>query len=245
MSVYLSHATSFCRGVWDPVIERLTDHDCVAWDFRGHGGAPPASFPVEWSQFGEQVLEETERGGVGVGHSMGATALLMAELADPGRFTFLVLIEPSVFPGPRHRADNAMSVVALKRKTSFESREAARANFEGRGAFEGWDPAALDGYLRCGLKGDRPVELACSAETEADVYRAYNTHDTWDRLDEIEAPVLILAGEMSDTTPPDFARSQAARFVRAGLEIVPSAGHFLPMQLPEIVAERVRRVATL
>jgi len=243
MKVYFSHATSFCGGVWSPVRDRLGEVDTVAWDYPGHGSGPPMSLPIDWRQFGEAVLEVTEPGGVGVGHSMGAAALAMAQLSDPGRFQALVLIEPIIFPGPHGRDEaNAMSRVAVKRKRTFDSREEAMANFEGRSLFSGWDPDALQGYIDCGFIGDGEVTLACAPEVEAEIYRGSNAHDTFERLGEIDVPVLLMIGERSDTISGEMARRQAGQFPRAGLEIVPGAGHFLPMERPQVVADRVRRL---
>ena len=84
-----------------------------------------------------------------------------------------------------------------------------------------------------------------TVQVEADIYRASHAHDTWERLGEVEIPVLLLAGENTDSTPPEFARQQTARFPKAGLEIVPDAGHFLPMERPELVANRVRRLTVI
>jgi len=242
MTVYFAHATSFCGSVWSPVISGLDDVDCVTWDFAGHGSGPTLELPADWRTFGEQVLEETAPGGIGVGHSMGATAMIMAQLADPDRFRFLVLIEPTVFPGPHDRQENSLSVSTLRRKSSFESREAAKDYFASRDAFFNWAPSAVNAYVECGLVGEGSVELACDPEIEADIYRASNAHDTWERLGELEIPVLVLAGENSDPIPPEFAREQTARFRRAGLEIVPGAGHFLPMEKPDLVADRIQRL---
>ncbi len=242
MTVYFAHATSFCGAVWNPVISGLDGVECVTWDFAGHGAGPTLDLPVDWRVFGEQVLDETAPGGIGVGHSIGATALTMAQLADPDRFRFLVLIEPAVFPGPYRRQENNLSVITSKRRRTFQSREAAKDHFASRDTFSKWAGSALEGYIECGLVGDGPVELACDPEVEADIYRASNAHDTWERLGEIEIPVLILAGETSEPIPPEFAREQTAQFQRAGLEVVPGAGHSLPMEEPELVAERVRRL---
>lgn len=242
MTVYLSHATSFCAGVWAPVQALLADIETVAWDHPGHGRGPELGLPVDWRRFGEHVLEVTALGGVGVGHSMGAAALAMAQVADAKRFRALVLIEPIIFPGPFQREERyEMAATAAKRKAVFESREAAADNFRGRQPFVGWDDSAFDAYIECGFLGDGPVRLACSPETEADIYRAWRDHDTWDKLGSIEIPVLLMAGEHSDTVPPEVARQQAAQFLRAGVEIVPDTGHFLPMERPDVVAERVRR----
>ena len=243
MPVYFAHATSFCGGVWNPVIDRLPGVDCVTWDFAGHGNGPELEVPVHWSRFGDQVLVETEPGGIGVGHSMGACALTMAQLSDPDRFRFMVLIEPIIFPAPHGRGEHPLVEAASRRKSSFDSRQAALENFSSREAFSDWDTRALTAYVNCGLEGKGPVTLACRPDVEADIYRASNDHDTFERLGEIDIPVLILAGEESDTMAPGFARIQAEQFVSAGVEIVPGTGHFLPMEKPDLVAERVSRIA--
>ncbi|HUF16315.1 MAG TPA: alpha/beta hydrolase [Acidimicrobiia bacterium] len=242
MTVYFSHATSFCGAVWNPVIDYFDDVDTVAWDHPGHGSGPPIELPIDWTLFGEYVLDVTKPGGIGVGHSMGAVALAMAQIADPQRFGALILIEPIMFPGPYERRDDSMSEVARRRRRWFGSRVEAADNFRGRGAFAGWDHAAFDGYIRCGLVGDDHVVLACDPEVEADIYRASRAHDTWERVGSVEVPVLLMTGEGSDTITPEFAREQAARFPRAGVEIVSGAGHFLPMERPGLVADRVRRL---
>jgi pimeloyl-ACP methyl ester carboxylesterase len=242
MTVYLSHATSFCGAVWDPVREELSDIETRTWDQPGHGTGPGLDLPVDWARFGEYVLEVTMPGGVGVGHSMGAAALAMAQAADPGRFRALVLIEPIILPPPFRRAETEMSDRALRRRREFASRAEAADNFSGKGAFVGWHRAAFDGYIRCGLLGDGPVRLACDPEVEADIYRASGAHDTWDRLPGIAVPVLLMSGENSDTISPELAREQASLFGRAGVEVVPDTGHFLPMERPDLVADRVRRL---
>lgn len=243
MTVFLSHATSFCGAVWNPVMSGLADLEMLAWDHPGHGVGPSIEPPIDWAQFGEYALEVTEPGGIGVGHSMGATALAMAQINDPSRFRALVLIEPVIYPGPFARSDNAMSERAQRRRRDYDSRSEAADSLRERGAFVGWHPAAFDGYIEGALLGDGPVRLACDPEVEADIYRGSGAHDTWERLGSIEIPVLLLYGAESDTIPPEVAREQQARFVRAGLESVGGAGHFLPMERPDLVAERVRRLA--
>jgi len=242
MTVYLSHATSFCGAVWRPVITGLADVETVAWDHPGHGSGPSIAAPVDWKLFGEHVLEVTRPGGIGVGHSMGAAALVMAQAADPTRFRALVLIEPIVFPGPYERRDNDMSERAARRRRTYASRSEAAESFRDRGAFAGWDQAAFEGYIEGGLVGDGPVELACDPEVEADIYRGSGAHDTWELLPLVEVPVLLMSGEGSRTITPQLARRQAARIGRAGVEVVVGTNHFLPMQMPGLVADRVRRL---
>lgn len=172
---------------------------------------------------------------------MGGTAIVMAELEDPGRFAAMVLVEPVIFETDNPALVEPLVEAALRRTRWFPDRRSARAHFASKAVFSRWDAASLDGYVGDGLVDvDDGVVLACSPEFEAEVYRHYHRHDVWDRLAEVECPVLVLAGEFSDTYPPDLARRLAVRFPRAGWEVVADSGHFLPMERPQLVAARVK-----
>lgn len=173
---------------------------------------------------------------------MGGAALVMAELLRPDTFEFLLLIEPVIYPGQVEAIDSPFSERARRRKARFPSREAARENFSSKPPFATWDPRALAGYLRDGLVEDSEgVELACSPRTEAEIYRSAFAHGVWDRLGELTCPCLIIAGELSDR-PNSLAVSQAELIEKAGIEIVAAATHFLPMEMPALLAQRIARV---
>ena len=99
-----AHAAGFCRGTWAPVIEDLHyDGSTVAWDHRAHGGSAVPSLPIDWWDTARDtlaVLADSRPPIVGVGHSLGAASLLMAEILSPGTFAAIVAIEPIVFPPP-------------------------------------------------------------------------------------------------------------------------------------------------
>lgn len=247
-SVAFAHATGFCGAVWRPVVEQLPGGlDVQVWDFPCHGSAPRLDHPIDWWSFGKWALDlvvPLVGPLVGVGHSMGGAALLMAELLHPGRFDALVLIEPIIFPPPYERREGGLAGAAQKRKPFFDSREAARENFASKPPFNAWHPAALDGYIECGLTDtEKGATLSCLPEDEAEIYRTATLHGVWDRLGEIVPPTLIMAGEISETHSHQFVESIAARMRRAGFEMVPNTGHFLPMEKPELLARRVETIA--
>lgn len=236
--IALAHATGFCRGVWDPLIEVLPDRDLTRWDFAGHGGHPEPPEPFSWWRFAEQVLEETSPGMVGVGHSMGGAALAMAEMLDPGRFDRLVLIEPVLFPESDPAIGESMSEKASRRRSTFPSRQAARRHLGARGLFDGWHPAAVDGYLRDGfVECPEGVALGCPPRFEARIYRHYFDPGLWERLAEIVCPVTVVAGAESDTYPRGHAEAVASALGRGKAEVIDGAGHFLPMEKPAVVAQ--------
>lgn len=248
-----AHATGFCGAVWRPVRGALADFASTTWDFRGHGRSFSVRDRRSWWEMADDVV--TVRGSlsepaaetrvVGVGHSMGGAALVMAELAVPGRFDAMVLVEPILFGPPYLPArDHPLVDMALRRRPAFESRDAVRASYASKAPFATWHPDALEGYLDGGFVEDAGgVRLACRPTAEAEVFAASAVHGAWERLDEITIPVTILYGTETDTFDPGHGEVLARRFAQAVAEAVPAAGHFLPMERPDRVAAAVRELA--
>lgn len=236
------HATGFCKETWAPVVEEMAGGwRGTAMDQRGHGdsGAPVGA--VSWESNGRDVATvaaEAEPPILGIGHSGGATALAMAEIARPGTFAGLLLIEPIVFPGPYVRfEDEPLAVLARKRRRSFASRDEALANFKDKGPFPRWDRRALDEYVSgCMTAVDGEWRLKCDPETEAELFRVGRAHDTWEHLDRITVPVTIVAGAESDTHTGPVVAALTERFADAVATIVSGTTHFVPMERPDLIA---------
>lgn len=245
------HATGLCKETWRPVVRALeaegTPPTITAVDQRAHGESGVPSPPYPWTALGADAaaaVRHCDRPLIGVGHSSGGAALCMAEADAPGSFAALVLIEPVVFPPPYVRSDdNPLTLGALRRRSSFASREEARQNFSAAGPFARWTPEALDEYVEHGFRDDdgRRV-LKCSPQAEAEFYREGIAHDTWDRLPAVSCPVVVLGGEDSVTHPPPVIERLASRFPHATTTIVPGANHFVPMERPDAVAAAIRAV---
>jgi pimeloyl-ACP methyl ester carboxylesterase len=244
------HANGFCKEMWRPVVDATSGIRAVSVDQRGHGDSGVGTFPFDWWDLGRDATEWSRMlpgPRVGVGHSSGGAALVLAELLAPGTWDHLILIEPIIFPGPFERAETHPLVTgALRRRTTFASRRETRNAYSGRGPFAGWTAAALDLYVEYGFRDgpDGERRLACSPETEAEYYRMATAHGAWERLGEVGCPVTMLAGEHSDSHPPDFAGRLASRFPSAELITVPGAGHFIPMERPEVVGRSVTAIAS-
>jgi pimeloyl-ACP methyl ester carboxylesterase len=247
--IVYAHATGFCKEVWGPVIRRLPGRGVLALDQRGHGDSEVGPPPFDWWDLGRDVVAGVEAAGwarsIGVGHSSGGAALAMAELLRPGSFRALLLIEPIVFPPPYLRYQHLpLAIGAERRRASFPSRDAARAGLAGRGPFAGWVDEALDAYLDGGFE-DRDGEwaLKCAPGVEAEWYRTATLHGAWDRLGEIACPVVVVGGADSDSHPAAFLEELAGRLGDATVAIIEDAGHFVPMERPEVVAGMIGGLA--
>ncbi|NHZ70042.1 MAG: alpha/beta fold hydrolase [Proteobacteria bacterium] len=247
-SVVFAHANGFCKEVWRPVVAELgartSDVSWLSVDLLGHGDNVDGDGPFSLDTLSLDLSRRlsTVTGAVGVGHSSGGAAIARAETLDPGTFSHLVLIEPIIFPPPYRVIDIPLAHAAEKRRVVFSDRQAAYNRFV-NGPFASWRQEALDAYVDFGFV-DSPNGwmIKCQPAVEAEVFRQGLNHDTWDRIERIEVPATIVAGESSETHREPYLSSLADRFAESEVIIVPETGHFVPMERPDLIASIIALV---
>ena len=253
----LAHATGFHARVWDPLVDQLADlFRCVGFDQRGHGGTPaPPDGDFDWRGFALDALAVVDTAALGrpfgFGHSAGATALLLAELARPGTFRALYCYEPVVappgpgpFPAPPGRD---LAAGARRRREVFPSRQDAYEHFGAKPPLSLLAPAVLRAYVDHGFEdlAGGGVRLRCRAEHEARTYEGGMSHGAWGRLGEISCPVTVACGSLSDAFGPAVAALQASQLGDGRTEVFEGLGHFGPLEDPAAVAAALRRTLVL
>lgn len=207
----------------------------------------------DWSLFADDLLafldEQQIAEVIGVGHSLGGVATMLAARRQPERFRALVLIEPVFLPrpllqqlqaqGPR-RENTPMAQVALKRRREWPSRDAAFQHFREKDVFGRWSDTALADFVAAGL---RPLDgggvgLAFPPEWEAQIYNNIPLN-VWEELPLLEVPTLAVRGEKSDTLFPEAWALWQILQPEATFVELPGLGHMAPMEQPELVAGEV------
>jgi pimeloyl-ACP methyl ester carboxylesterase len=250
-----AHATGMHGWTWSVVAQHLTDQfHCWALDFRGHGeSAAKATDDLHFEGFGRDALVIAdaigERNIIGVGHSLGGAALVLAELARPGSFAELFLYEPGLrpnsLPSESQLAYQKVMVDATKRRRSwFASREAALAGYASKPPMSSFQAGALAAYVDYGFTpcaGDEGgVELKCRPEVEARIVAMSFTHDAVARLSSLSCPLTQVFGTL---TPPvqQEAIGTVARLTDTRTIAVDGLGHFGPMEQPGTIARVIGR----
>ena len=257
-----SHANGFNATTYKSLLAPLAEEfRIIAWDMRGHG---LTTLPLDrrlmrgWQIFRDDLLRFIDRldakPTVLAGHSLGATATVLAAAMRPAIGNALVLAEPVMPEAPplwrrlfrKWQGDASLAAMALRRRNRFASREEAAAKFIGRGAFRTWPPATIADYVETGLvpDGGNGYRLACTPVWEAAIYAAHPVRIQ--RLgDRIAAPVTILHGTSGSSASKPLLEEFAGRHGKTRLVCVDGATHFLPMEQPQIVQEEIRRAAGL
>ena len=258
-TLLMVHATGFHGRVWDQVIAQLPGHHVLALELRGHGRSERVPFN-SWEDFGRDVAAFSAarelQGAIGIGHSMGAHALVQAAAFEPTRFSRLVLIDPTIMaPTFYHapRADVNAPHPAAMRKNQFESAQAMFDRFADRVPYSVFDTQALRDYCEHGLlpaaqcpaTGQDPgFELACPPSFEAQVYiRSRGNLGIFASIRALQIPVLVIRARPmqpgilpfdplgSPTWPPLADEFHLGRDVH-----LTTHTHMLPMEDPPLTA---------
>jgi pimeloyl-ACP methyl ester carboxylesterase len=243
--VMLLHATGFHGRCWLPLAPALAGQFSV-WsiDQRGHGasGKAPDGRYDDWGLFVDDLFAVLDNLGLdswrGLGHSLGGAVLLMAERRRPTTFKALCLYEPVVLP-PFDLASLeggiAVREAARKRRQGFPSLRDARENFAAKPPMDRFDPAALDAYVTYGFVADLAgggVTLACAREDEASVYDGAPRSDLWEHLNDVHAPVTVLAGIDRRGVVSRVVEDVGQRLPRGRARRLPGLTHFGPFEDP-------------
>jgi pimeloyl-ACP methyl ester carboxylesterase len=256
-ALLLSHATGFHGRMWEPLAPRLgTRHHVWALDHRGHGssGHSPDGRYDDWDRFTDDLLAVVDAlAGASLldpgdlraaGHSLGGAVLLLAAQRRPSLFRSLYCYEPIVLhppapnQGPPH---NRLADVALRRRETFVSVQAARANYASKPPFSRFAPAALDAYLAGGFtpRADGSVGLCCRPAEESSVYEGASRHGAYLGLGDVDIPVTVGCGESGGDLGLDLLGDLADRLPQGRLEPIRGCSHFGPFEAPEMVADAI------
>jgi pimeloyl-ACP methyl ester carboxylesterase len=263
VDVIFAHANGFNAQTYRHALSPLASAlRILAVDQRGHGESRLPADPArqkDWGVFGADLvaLLDTLDGPPAVlaGHSMGATAAILAAAQAQGRVRALVLFDPVLLPpafylasrlpliGARMAARNPLATRARARRSVFADRPQAMTAYKGRGAFKRWPDAVLADYVAGGFR-DRPdgcVELACAPAWEAANYAAHG-RDPVGVMRGVAAPVRILKAEHGSTCRLEPRKTGQAN---VSVKIVPGSSHFLPMERADVVRAQLLDAAAL
>jgi pimeloyl-ACP methyl ester carboxylesterase len=237
--VVLSHCWTGSRAVWEPVAARLVaaGRQVVLYDQRGHGASTPGTAPLSVELLGDDlaaVLEAVDaRDAVLAGHSMGGMTLQALAVGHPAvvaeRVRALVLAGTAAF---------GVAAGPLAAPVRFVS---------GSRAGDRLMAGRLGPALSRGSVGRRPRQAHLVATRDAwlslptglrrDFLIALQAMDFRAGLAGVAVPTTVVVGTRDLLTPPRLGRALAAAIPGARLVEVPGAGHMLPFEEPDRLAE--------
>lgn len=237
--VMFLHGLFLDRNVWNPVIEACAaTHRCVAFDMPGHGVSQwRAGLTLEgmartfalWARENDAVPLTI------VGHSQGGMVALQLAAAFPDLVKRVIVINTSAREEPAER------LPVWRRRHERLLTGASEQVFNEVQAFAGrpapclWQ-SAEQARQRQVLHQQAPAGLAMALQAAV-----LERKDMRACLARIRCPVTVLAGGQDLATPPELGREIAMSVRRGVIQVVEHAGHQLPTEAPDIIAEAIMK----
>ncbi len=168
------------------------------------------------------------RAGAWAGYSLGGRLALQIALDYPDAVEALVVVSASPgIPDPQARAQRRRDDEALA--DWIESHDVAEFldRWLGQPMFAGLDQEAARRHR---------LQSTAAIAHQLQVLGQGAQHPLWDRLEELDQPVVVVAGAHDEKYASIARRAVAAIGPNADLHIVPGAGHSLLQEKPDAIA---------
>lgn len=240
-AILFLHGLTGTADSWRPVLDALSPMiRCVAWTMPGYGRSRALrrmTIPALADAAAELLDQLSLPRAVVVGHSIGGFVAQELALTRPDRVEHLVLVGTTA----------AVGQAAGTAAGGFDE-DLLAALIEPIN--EGRRLLAIARQLIPTLVGpgtpltvtDAAVKLMGTL-TPAGYRAALDALPGWDareRLAGLAVPTLCLAGELDRLAPPAAMEELAGLVPDGRIEVVPHAGHLLPLEQPDEVARRIR-----
>lgn len=222
---------------WNPpVLAALAAHfRVIVFDNRGTGYSSASDTPFSISLFAKDTAALMDVLGISRAHvlglSMGASIAQELVLSCPSRVEKLILVagtcggdaavrmKPGVWDKLSDKSGGPVDLAHRMFSVLFP---------------EEW-LATHDPWKYCPEVHETTTEANAARQAEA----FFAWPGSWERLPEIQSPVLVITGTVDDVIPPENARILTSRIPGARLAEIPGAGHGLQYQCPDAFARAV------
>ncbi len=228
--VLFSNSLGTALEMWDSVIARIAPYyRCIRYDTRGHGRSQVKGDRASMDDLAADAAGLLDALGIAkahiVGLSIGGMTAQALALAFPHKVNTLALLATTAHLPPAQAWEERAALVLNEGTKTLV--EATRERWFTDG-FRHENPAAVERVLA--------RFAATPSEGYAACCRAIADMDFRNRLAEITAPALIIAGEQDPATPPSMSEELHAGLIASALHVLSPAAHLLAVERPEEVS---------
>ncbi|KAJ1969587.1 hypothetical protein H4R35_006098, partial [Dimargaris xerosporica] len=229
----------------------------IAYDCWNHGESAilnqgQLDMPVTWHKNAHDILAivrqlVADTAVIGIGHSLGACSLMLAQLFRPTTFKALLIIEPALVRSDKEPAADVVSG-ALKRKNHWRDWETAQKYFDSHWLFKQWDPRMRQLHIDHGLyqtsAPSQHLQLKCAPQHESQTFATGYYDAKWiiSHFSEMSCPLEMLLGRVSYLYPePEIMHIVASFSRQLPTRVIEDTGHLVLMESPDTTAVEITR----
>jgi len=182
--VHFSHANGFPAQSYESIFSLIENIDIGYINTMGHASY---SNMADLTHLRDELIDEVEEKYsqpiIGMGHSCGAAATLLAAAKRPELFKKIILLDPIIFSSRKRLGIRLLKNLGLwesfspakrarVRRADFIDRSEASDYFKQKSLFKNFHPACFESYIQHGLiSTETGMRLTFSAQVEADIFR--------------------------------------------------------------------------
>jgi pimeloyl-ACP methyl ester carboxylesterase len=219
------------RWAWEPILEPLAERfRVISYDPRGVGGSDKPDGPYTVEQLTADALQVLDERGVErahvVGVSLGGMVAQLLAIEHPGRVDRLALLATG--SGFGHPVPMPASLFALYAEVAGLDADAATRRFVENAVTDRGE--VVEQLLR--RRREHPIDPSFRDAQGA----AAIAFDSYDRLDRIAAPTLVLTGDEDNVIDWRNSELLVDRLPNARLQVFHGTGHLFFWERPNEVA---------
>jgi pimeloyl-ACP methyl ester carboxylesterase len=254
-TIHFAHANGFPPETYRSLIDNLKPkYHIVSMNLRPLWPESDYREFKNWETIANDLIQFLDQQGlkniIGMGHSFGGIATMIAAQKRPDLFSKIVLIEPVVlpdwvyfmtkfFPKAVLKKINPIVKSTITRTDKWENRETAFEQFRTKKVFADIADKELWDYINSGTSETKNgnIELTYSKEWEAQVYMTFS--NPWGYFRKLQTPYLALRGETSTTIRDEtWAKWQKLKGADTLVQF-DNCGHLLPLEKPKKLAQTI------
>jgi 3-oxoadipate enol-lactonase len=227
--VTLSNSLSTDLSMWDEQAPLLAhQYRLLRYDTRGHGNSEVTTAPYSMEQLADDIAGLLDSLGIKktqfVGLSLGGMTAQMLALRRPQLISSLCLVATTCLPPYHGRQIWDERVASIRESGRFDHMLAPMMDRWLSMKFRRESKLRFDEVKEMVLRTPPEGYIGCSL--------AIAGFDVRDRLNEIEIPTMVIAGEEDPGTTVEDAQMIHAGIKGAKLAVVPGARHLLNVDRP-------------
>lgn len=254
-TIVFAHANGFPPDCYEPLLNKLSTnykiwamHQRPLWK-----NSNPDKFK-SWHVLADDLIQFLEENNlkniIGMGHSMGGVANIIAATKRPDLFSHIVLMDPVLFLGKFNFAFNLTPIflrkkiipiakIALKRKDRWANKKTAYDSLRSKKIFslisDEYFPAFIDGLIKENKDGS--VSLISPKKWEAQIY--CTPPSSWKYLAKLKTPTLAIKAAGTNLLYPSVWDKWKQTQPSADFRIIENSSHLVPLERPEEAAKLV------
>jgi len=249
--IHFSHANGFPAHSYEYFFSHLNGMSIDFINTMGHAGYKNKQ---NLSFLRDELIDHISRNNdepvIGIGHSSGAAATLLAAAERPELFDQVILIDPVTLSSQKRFAIELSRKVGLwnrfspakqarRRRYQFKDRKEAFEYYKLKSLFKNFHPESFQNYIDHGLEeDDEQFKLIFSPQVEADIFSHVPTQIPKD-LSKVKGTIIYAKNSnIFGQSDINWWKKKHPHF-----NLICFDGyHLFPFELPELAAQEINRL---